>query len=477
MQPYRPFIDGRFSADASHDPIEVINPATEEVWAGAQPCSGDETLAAIAAAKAAQPGWARLPAVTRAAYLKKITVLLRENAPALGRTITLEQGKPLAIATGEATWGADLMEYHAEWARRIEGDIIPSDTSHENIMLYREPIGVVACILPWNFPLYVLIRKLAPALITGNTVVIKPSCETPCSASAFAELLPQAKLPPGVVNIVIGRGATVGNALCTSADVGLVTLTGSTAAGRQVMQSCAANITKVSLELGGKAPAIVMDDADIDLAVASILGGRIANAGQVCNCVERVYLQQGIAATFIERMHQAMQQVTIGSGLDNPDMGPLISGSARDTVHAMVQQAVADGAVLVAGGKICDRFNRGYFYEPTLLVGCRQEMAIMREEIFGPVMPVMTFASIDEALTLANDSQYGLTATLYTTNYATALRFANEIECGELYINRQQGEAYQGFHAGWKHSGIGGDDGKHGMQTYLRNRIVYMRYG
>ena len=476
MQTYQPFIDGRFGSATGQEPIPVINPATEDVWAQVQPCRQDDTLAAIAAAKSAQTPWSRLPAIQRATYLKKIAALLRQNAPALGRTITLEQGKPLSVATGEATWGADLVEYHAEWARRIEGEIIPSDAPDENIMLYREPIGVVACILPWNFPLYVLIRKLAPALITGNTVVIKPSSETPCSALAFAELLQQAKLPPGVANIVIGGGATVGNTLCTHPDVGLVTLTGSTQAGRQVMQACAANITKVSLELGGKAPAIVMDDADIDLAVDCILGGRIANAGQVCNCVERVYLQQGIAAAFIERMRQAMQQITIGSGLEDPDMGPLINGNARDSVHAMVQNAVADGAVLICGGKTCEKIARGFFYEPTLLVECEQDMAVMREEIFGPVLPVMTFASIDEALALANDCQYGLTSTLYTTDYTTALRFANEIEFGELYINRQQGEAYQGFHSGWKHSGIGGDDGKHGMQAYLRSRVVYMKY-
>jgi lactaldehyde dehydrogenase/glycolaldehyde dehydrogenase len=242
------------------------------------------------------------------------------------------------------------------------------------------------------------------------------------------------------------------------------------------MQTCAGNITKVSLELGGKAPAIVMDDADLDLAVASIKGGRISNAGQVCNCVERVYVQDGIADVFIDRITRAMRTVTLGSGMDDPEMGPLTSRKALESVHGMVQRAVADGAVLVCGGKPSSRFKKGYFYEPTVLTNCRQNMEIMREEIFGPVMPIMTFESVGEALAHANDCKYGLTSTLYTTNYRTAMRFSNEIEFGELYINRQQGEAYQGFHAGWKLSGIGGDDGKHGLEAYLRTRVVYMKY-
>ncbi len=368
------------------------------------------------------------------------------------------------------------MEYHGEWARRVEGEIIQSDSIDENIMLYKEPIGVVSCILPWNFPLYVLIRKMSPALITGNTVVLKPSSETPCSALAFAKLLDLIDLPPGVVNIVTGRGAVVGTALAAHADVGFVTVTGSTEAGKQIMRACADNITKVSLELGGKAPAIVMDDADLDLAVECIRGGRISNAGQVCNCVERVYVQEGIADSFIDRITQAMRSVTMGNGMDDPEMGPLVSRGALEGVHAMVQRAVGDGATLICGGKRSDLFEKGYFYEPTALTHCRQDMEIMQEEIFGPVMPIMTFRSIDEALAFANDCKYGLTSTLYTTNYRTAMRFANEIEFGELYINRQQGEAYQGFHAGWKLSGIGGDDGKHGLEAYLRTRVVYMKY-
>ena len=476
IRTYSAYINGERVVSSSGKTMDVINPATEEIFARVPQCTAEDARRAIAAAKAAQKQWAKLPAIERSVYLKKLAAKLRELGETLGRIITSEQGKPLSVATGEAVWGADLMEYHAEWARRIEGEIIQSDSIDENIMLYKVPIGVVSCILPWNFPLYVLIRKLSPALVTGNTVVVKPSSETPCSALEFAKLLDTIELPPGVVNIVPGSGSEVGIELAAHPDVGVVTLTGSTTAGQHVMRACSDNITKVSLELGGKAPAIVMDDADLNLAVECIKGGRISNAGQVCNCVERVYVQDGIADVFIDRITQAMARVTIGNGIEDSEMGPLISKEALESVHTKVQQALADGAVLACGGERSKRFKKGYFYEPTVLTNCRQDMKIMQEEIFGPVMPIMTFKSIDEAIKLANDCKYGLTSTLYTTSYRAAMQFANEIESGELYINRQQGEAYQGFHAGWKLSGIGGDDGKHGLESFLRTRVVYMKY-
>ncbi len=476
MKDYRMYINGLFTESASHKSMDVINPATETLFAKVPEGTAEDVDLAVEAAGKAQGKWAGLPVVQRAEYLQRLAGKLRENADDLGRIITGEQGKPISVAMGEASWGADLMEYHAGWARRIEGEIIQSDSTDENILLYRVPIGVVSCILPWNFPLYVLIRKLSPALITGNTVVLKPSSETPCSSLAFAGLLDEINLPPGVVNIVTGRGSVVGRRMASHPGVGLVTATGSTGAGKDIMRACAGNITRVSLELGGKAPAVVMDDADLELAVSCIKNGRISNAGQVCNCVERVYVQQRIAGPFIDRITRAMAGVAMGKGEDDPEMGPLVSRAALEGVHAMVRRALADGAVLRCGGRPSGRFEKGYFYEPTVLINCRQDMEIVQEEIFGPVLPIMSFETADEAITLANDCRYGLTATLYTSSYRTALRFANEMESGELYINRQQGEAYQGFHAGWKHSGIGGDDGKHGLDAYLRTRVVYMKY-
>ncbi len=476
MQTYQVYINGKFQNSASGNYIDVTNPATEAIFARVPECTADEVQGAVSAAKAAQKAWAALPAVERGQHLKKLADKLREHSETIGRVLTQEQGKALAQATGESVWGADLMDYHAGWARRIDGEIIQSDSANENILLYKEPIGVVACILPWNFPIFVLIRKLSPALITGNTVVLKPSSETPCSALELAQAVDEAGLPPGVVNIVTGRGSVVGNVLTGSPDVGFVTVTGSTEAGQQIMRQCAENVTKVSLELGGKAPAVVMNDADLDVAVDSIKAGRLNNAGQVCNCVERVYVQEGIAGAFVEKMIEKMKAVELGPGLENAEMGPLVSQSAREGVHRHVERAVAQGAQLMCGGQPAGQFEKGFYYQPTVLTRCRQEMDIMHEEVFGPVMPITTFKTVDEALELANDCRYGLTSMLYTQDYQTVMRFANEIEFGELYVNRPPGEAYQGFHAGWKLSGIGGDDGKHGMESYLKTRTVYLKY-
>jgi lactaldehyde dehydrogenase/glycolaldehyde dehydrogenase len=476
MRTYQVYFNGKFQDSGSGNFIKVTDPATEETFARVPECTAEEVQNAVSAAKSAQKAWAARPAVERSHYLKTLADKLRERSETIGRVLTQEQGKALAQATGESVWGADLMDYHAGWARRIDGEIIQSDSTNENILLYKEPIGVVACILPWNFPIFVLIRKLSPALITGNTVVLKPSSETPCSALELAKAVDEAGLPPGVVNIITGRGSVVGNVLTGSPAVGFVTVTGSTEAGKQIMRQCADNVTKVSLELGGKAPAVVMDDADLDVAVDSIKAGRLNNAGQVCNCVERVYVQEGIAETFIEKMIKKMQAVNMGPGLENAEMGPLVNQSARESVHGHVERAVAEGAQLRCGGQPAGQFKKGFYYEPTVLTGCRQEMAIMHEEIFGPVMPIMTFKTVDEALALANDCRYGLTSMLYTRDYQIVMRFANEIEFGELYVNRSPGEAYQGFHAGWKLSGIGGDDGKHGMEAYLKTRAVYLKY-
>ncbi|MBU2514246.1 aldehyde dehydrogenase [bacterium] len=473
---YKIFIDGTFIDASSKEVIDVINPATSELFGQVPSCSPEDVKKAICSCKAAQEKWRKTPAFERGNYLKKIAKEINNNVDILALTIAKEQGKTLKQARGETLCAAELLEYHAEWARRIEGEIIPSDDENENILLYREPIGVVACILPWNFPLYVLARKLGPALITGNTVVLKPSSDTPCSALEFAKILEKIELPKGVVNVITGKGSVTGKEISENPNVGFVTVTGSVSTGQKIMQSCATNITKVSLELGGKAPAIIMDDADVDLAVAAITGSRVSNAGQVCSCVERVYVQKGVAELFLKKITTAMEAVTYGNGVEKPDsvMGCLINHEAVNTVHAMVKKAIEQGAKLLTGGEIPK--IRGAFYPPTVLANCSNQMEIMREEIFGPVLPIMVFETVDQALELANDCKFGLTSTLYTKNYNTVLKFSNDIQFGELYINRKQSEAYQGFHAGWKQSGIGGDDGKHGMEEYLKTRVVYMKY-
>ena len=477
MKTYQIFIDGKFIPNNSRKTIEVINPATERAISQIPQGTRADVEAAVAAAELAQKSWSKLPAVERAGYLREIAAKIRANAAGLAEIIAEEQGKTLPLSTVEVNFTADYMDYIADFARKYEGEIIQSDRPNENIFLYKMPIGVIAGILPWNFPFFLIARKLAPALVTGNTIVIKPSNETPNNAFEFAKLVAETSLPNGVFNLVSGPGSEVGNALAGHPKVGMVTFTGSLAGGIAVMRAAAENVTKVSLELGGKAPAIVMADADLDLAVKSIHASRVINTGQVCNCAERVYVHEDIAEAFIERMTVALKNTKYGNPLTDADldMGPLVSRRQLEQVDAAVKKAVSEGARIKTGGKIA-ALSPGFHYEPTLLVNCRQDMEIMQEEIFGPVLPVMTFKDLDEAIALANDCQYGLTSSIYTQNLDIALRACNEIKFGETYINRENFEAMQGFHAGWRKSGIGGADGKHGVEEFLQTRVVYLQY-
>ncbi|GED70444.1 aldehyde dehydrogenase [Brevibacillus reuszeri] len=473
---YQMFIDGEFVDSSSQETTLVINPATEEVISEVPKGTVEDVRRAIEAAERAQKGWAKLAPIERAAHLRAISKEIRENVDDLARTISEEMGKTLALAEVEVHFTADYIDYMAEWARRYEGEIVQSDRRNENIFVFKQPVGVIAGILPWNFPFFLIARKAAPALITGNTIVIKPSDESPNNAIEFAKIVEKAGLPKGVINIVTGSGRVLGNELSANPKVGMVSLTGSYAAGAAVMRAAAENITKVSLELGGKAPAIVMDDADIDLAVKSIVASRVINTGQVCNCAERVYVHERIAEEFIEKIVKAMEQTKYGNPLVDRDidMGPLVNKGALESVDNQVKRAIAAGAKLLTGGKRAG--DVGYYYEPTVLVNVTNEMEIMQEEIFGPVLPIATFSDLDEAIELANHCEYGLTSSIYTQNIDVAMRASNELQFGETYINRENFEAIQGFHAGWKKSGIGGADGKHGLEEYLQTHVVYLQY-
>ena len=363
----------------------------------------------------------------------------------------------------------------AEWARRYEGEILQSDRPGENILVFKRALGVTTGILPWNFPFFLIARKLAPALLTGNTIVIKPSEFTPNNAIAFAQIVHDIGLPKGVFNLVLGRGETVGQELAGNPKVAMVSMTGSVVAGEKIMAAAAKNITKVCLELGGKAPAIVMDDADLELAVKAIVDSRVINTGQVCNCAERVYVQKGIYDRFVNRLGEAMKAVQFGDPAQRDDiaMGPLINAAALERVKQKVARAVQEGARVALGGKAVE--GKGYYYPPTLLLDVRQEMTIMHEETFGPVLPVVAFDTLEEALEMANDSDYGLTSSVYTQNLNVAMKAIGGLKFGETYINRENFEAMQGFHAGWRKSGIGGADGKHGLNEYLQTQVVYLQ--
>ncbi|HEV2327058.1 MAG TPA: aldehyde dehydrogenase [Terracidiphilus sp.] len=474
VEQYKMFIDGEFVSSSTMLP--VLNPATEEVISEVPAATPEHADAAVLAAERAQVDWARLPAIQRARHLREIAEAIRRNKSHLAQTISREQGKILPLAEIEVDFSADYVDYMAEFARRIQGEIVQSDRAGENILLYKAPIGVVAGILPWNFPFFLIVRKMAPALVTGNTIVIKPSEETPNNACEFAKLVAESSLPKGIFNLVTGKGEEVGAALAGHPHVGMVSLTGSVEAGTAVMRAAAPNITKVSLELGGKAPAIVAADANLDLAVKAIRDSRIINTGQVCNCAERVYVHESIADEFTERMTRAMRKTVSGDPFTSGvEMGPLVSKVQLGSVQSAVEQARADGVEVATGGAREDR-GRGYYYQPTVLTGCRQSTDIMRKEIFGPVLPIATFSDLDEAIALANDCEYGLTSSIFTRNLDSAMRAANELKFGETYINREHFEAMQGFHAGWRKSGIGGADGPHGLEEFMQTRVVYMDY-
>lgn len=470
------YINGEFVADHNDKWIEVINPATEALLSRIPQGSAADAQRAILAAEAAQPQWEALPAVERVVWLHKIATAIRAREPQLTATIVAEGGKTQGLAQTEVLFTADYLDYMAEWARRYEGEIINSDRPNENIFLFKKAIGVTTGILPWNFPFFLIARKAAPALITGNTIVIKPSELTPNNAAIFADILHTLGLPAGVINFVYGYGPEVGQELAANPKVGLVSLTGSVGAGVATMQAAAKNVTKVSLELGGKAPAIVMDDADIDLAVRAIVSSRMINSGQVCNCAERVYVQDGIYDRFIAALTAAFRQVKLGDPAQHSDidMGPLINAAALQRVEQKVANAVAAGATVVLGGKRVG--DQGFFFEPTLITGVRQEMEIMQEEIFGPVLPVMRFKTLDEAIALANDCQYGLTSSLYTRDINTTMKALRQLKFGETYVNRENFEAMQGFHAGWRKSGVGGADGKHGLEEFLQTHVAYLQF-
>ena len=471
---YLNFIDNQWVASDHGGSFKVDNPATETTVATVSAASAAQALRACDRAAAAQRGWRKMTSVERGAYLHKLADALLARKHAIGCALALESGKSLEDATFEAVYAAEVTRYHAGWARRIEGEIIPSDARCENLMLHREPMGVVACLIPFNYPVYTLLRKIAPALITGNTVVVRPSNNTPCSAFEIAHAVLDAGLPAGVVNILT-MGHDEAQALCTHPKVAMITLTGSVAAGRRVLDYSKVNIAKSSLELGGKTPAIVAVDADLDQAADDIVRSKTTNCGQLCTAVERVYVQRAVHDALVSRLRARLSARAFGDrAQDATRMGPLISATARKGIHDMVQRAVLAGATLECGGVLPE--GPGYFYPPTLLTGVAQSAEIVQEEVFGPVLCVLPYGHFDEALALASDHQFGLASVLYTENYRHVMQAGNEIEAGELYINRTPADPYQGYHAGWKRSGLGGDDGKHGMLEFTQTRLVVMPY-
>ena len=472
------YIDGEYMNYTGDDWIDILNPSTEQVISKIPKGTQEDVNKAVEAAFQAQQAWELTPNIERGKIVRKLGDEMAKRRDTFIDLLQEEQGKDFELASGEVDMAIDYFYYMSEWARRIEGEIIPSDRPNENIFLYKKPIGVVAGIVPWNFPVFILARKVATALVTGCTLVLKPSQQTPNTAVEFTKIVDSMKeIPKGVYNLVTGTGSDIGNALASHPKVQLITMTGSGPAGTKVMEAAAKNITKVNLELGGKAPAIVTANADLDLAAESITASRLANAGQACTNAERVYVHESVADELTEKLIKAFESKKLGNPREdkNVDVGPLISKDRLETVEGMVKQALTQGAVVATGGERPD-FESGFFYKPTILTNVEHDSDIIKEEIFGPVIPVTTFKTLDEAIEKANDTEYGLSSSVYTDDLNEAMRIINEMKFGETFVNRENFEAIQGYHAGMRKSGIGGTDGKHGMEDFLVTQVVYMQY-
>src|SRR5215210_3446168 len=397
----------RGSSDGRTRP--VLNPATGEAFAEVPEGTREDAHAALEAARDAQPAWEALTGVQRAAYLKRIVDLIRRDSERLARLVVREQGKPLVEARGEIGGTAGFFEYFTSFARAPMGEIIASDNANEDIWIRNVPYGVVVGVIPWNYPAALFARKVAPALMAGNTIVIKPHEDTPLSAIELAKICGAAGLPPGVVNVVTGAGTEVGDALVRDRTTQLVTVTGSVRAGREILAAAAENITVVSLELGGKAPFIVMDDANLDAAVRNAVHARFVNCGQVCTCNERTYVQRGVYNEFLERYVEIAGKLRLGDPMRTDiDLGPKVNRLELEKLERMVAGAQEQGAQVALGGKRPEgeEFQKGFWYAPTVLTNVRNDMDIMQQEIFGPISPVMAFDDFEEAIALANDTRY-----------------------------------------------------------------------
>jgi lactaldehyde dehydrogenase / glycolaldehyde dehydrogenase len=477
MTSYQMLIGGKWESGAESMP--VLNPANEQVLGTVPAASAEDAERALKAAVAAQRDWSRMTGVQRGNILRRWASLVDQHKPRLAEILSQEEGKPLSEALGEIDFGRSWLSYYAEFDRRIEGDIIAADKPNEQLWIVPQPVGVVVAIIPWNYPSALTLRKAAPALIAGNALVLKPHEDTPLSALELAKLAQEAGVPDGVFSVVTGAGEIAGEALVKSPIPRLVTFTGSVETGKHIMRLAADTVKVVSLEMGGKAPFIVMDDADMESAVKTAVFSRFLNCGQVCICNERTYVHKRIADRFLSRFIEEVKQLKVGNPLAaGVQLGPKVNRQELEKVERYVDEARTAGAQVAVGGKRPegDSFKTGYWYEPTVITGVRQEMKIMREEVFGPVIPVMEFDDFEEGLKLANDSRYGLAAYLFTNDMNRILRAVRDMECGELYINRGPGESIHGFHTGWKQSGIGGDDGKYGLDHYLQRKTVYIRY-
>ena len=467
-------INGRWRDASSKETLAVTNPANGQQLGSVPKMGAAETREAIDAAAGALPAWRALTAKERSAILRRWFELMMEHQDDLARLMTLEQGKPLAEAKGEISYAASFIEWFAEEGKRIYGDTIPGHQADKRLLVIKQPIGVTAAITPWNFPAAMITRKAGPALAAGCTMVLKPASQTPFSALALAELANRAGIPEGVFNVVTGSASEVGNELTGNPLVRKLSFTGSTEIGRQLMEQCAKDIKKVSLELGGNAPFIVFDDADLDKAVEGALASKFRNAGQTCVCANRLYVQDGVYDRFAEKLQQAVSKLQIGDGLQpNVTIGPLIDEKAIAKVQEHIADALGKGARIVTGGKVHEL--GGNFFQPTILVDVPGDAKVAKEETFGPLAPLFRFKDEADVIAQANDTEFGLAAYFYARDLSHVFRVGEALEYGIIGINTGLISTEVAPFGGVKSSGLGREGSKYGIEDYLE--IKYMCIG
>jgi succinate-semialdehyde dehydrogenase/glutarate-semialdehyde dehydrogenase len=465
------FVDGSWCAADGAGTIEVKNPASGAMLATVPNAGAAETRRAIAAASTALPAWRSRTAKDRAQLLKRWFDLMLEHQADLATLMTAEQGKPLAESQGEISYAASFIEWFAEEAKRLYGDIIPGHQADKRILVLRQPVGVVAAITPWNFPAAMITRKAGPALAAGCTMVLKPATQTPLSALALAELGRRAGIPPGVFNVLTGSAAAIGGEMTSNPAVRKLTFTGSTEIGKKLMVQCAGTVKKLSMELGGNAPFIVFDDADLDAAVAGAIASKYRNTGQTCVCANRLLVQAGVYDRFAAKLKEAVGKLRVGDGLLGvTDQGPLIDAKAVAKVEEHIADAVANGAEVILGGKRHEL--GGTFFQPTILTGVTSSMLMAREETFGPVAPLFKFETEAEAITLANDTEFGLAAYIYTRDLARSWRVSEAVEYGIVGLNTGIISTEVAPFGGVKESGIGREGSKYGILDYTEIKYV-----
>ena len=465
------YINGEWIGE-EFDSLEVLNPATGEIVGSCPKVGKLETQHAIDSAHEAFFEWSSLSVYERVAYLKKWHQLILQNKEELATIMTLEMGKPLNEARGEVDYAASFIEWFAEEGKRIYGEIIPSHVKEKRMQVWKKPVGVVAAITPWNFPAAMLTRKMGPALAAGCTVVVKPSSDTPLTAIKLIELCHEAGFPKGVVNILTGSSAVIGDEIVKNEKVRKITFTGSTEVGKKLMEQSAHQMKRLSLELGGHAPIIVLDDANIDKAVKATMSSKFRNAGQTCICGNRIYVQSGIYEEFLEKFSKEVKKLKVGNGMDSStDIGPLINAAAVQKVKEHVEDAVSLGATIVAGGDYAHG-NENNFYLPTVLSNVKSEMLVMREETFGPLAPIQKITTDEEAIELANNSPYGLAAYVFTENISRGTRIIEKLDFGIIGWNDGTPSAAQAPFGGMKESGVGREGGRQGIEDFLETQYV-----